>query len=174
MLLVFLICQAFSTGLYHSVFLHLIIQCHDTHLILSLYNISGLILREIKEFWRVALLLSILFYRETGTPAGTLDEQDELRRRKEKYIRAERSITDLGKLTNDGCGICGWFFPPYLQAPRFTLFIHTLGQLFWFYWFSAPDLDGVWKLKPILDGKSIMGVMQVKSGGPLIGKWVRC
>jgi len=33
------------------------------------------------------------------------------------------------------------------------------------------DLDGVWKLKPVLDGKSIMGVMQVKSGGPLIGKW---
>lgn len=89
---------------------------------------AGLILREIKEFWRVALLLSILFYRETETAAGTLDEQDELRRRKEKYIRVERSITDL-------------------------------------------DLDGVWKLKPILDGKSIMGVMQVKSGGPLIGKW---
>lgn len=89
---------------------------------------AGLILREIKEFWRVALLLSILFYRETETAAGTLNEHDELRRRKEKYIRVERSITEL-------------------------------------------DLDGVWKLKPILDGKSIMGVMQVKSGGPLIGKW---
>nr|CAB3463211.1 unnamed protein product [Digitaria exilis] len=32
-------------------------------------------------------------------------------------------------------------------------------------------LDEVSKLKPVLDGKSIMGVMQVKSGGPLIGKW---
>ncbi|RLM98089.1 putative CCA tRNA nucleotidyltransferase 2 [Panicum miliaceum] len=33
------------------------------------------------------------------------------------------------------------------------------------------DLDGVWKLKAVLDGKSIMGVMQVKSGGPLVGTW---
>lgn len=27
-------------------------------------------------------------------------------------------------------------------------------------------------MKPLLDGKAIIGVMQVKSGGPLIGKWV--
>lgn len=41
------------------------------------------------------------------------------------------------------------------------------------YGFPSPDLDGVWKLKPVLDGKSIMGVLQVKSGGPLIGQWVQ-
>uniref|UniRef100_A0A0A9AP50 Uncharacterized protein n=1 Tax=Arundo donax TaxID=35708 RepID=A0A0A9AP50_ARUDO len=88
---------------------------------------AGLIIREIKDFWRVALLISILSYLEAENAGGVLSQQDELHQRKEKYIRAERSITDL-------------------------------------------DLDGVWKLKPLLDGKAIMGVMQVK-GGPLIGKW---
>ncbi|XP_062204118.1 CCA tRNA nucleotidyltransferase, mitochondrial-like isoform X2 [Phragmites australis] len=88
---------------------------------------AGLLLREIKDFWRVALLISILSYPEAENVGDILSQQDELHRRKEKYIRAERSITDL-------------------------------------------DLDGVWKLKPLLDGKTIMGVMQVK-GGPLIGKW---
>ncbi|XP_062202111.1 tRNA nucleotidyltransferase cca2-like [Phragmites australis] len=88
---------------------------------------AGLILREIKDFWRVALLISILSYPEAEN-AGSILSQQELHRRKEKYISVERSITDL-------------------------------------------DLDGVWKLKPLLDGKAIMGVMQVKSGGPLIGKW---
>ncbi|KAG0520248.1 hypothetical protein BDA96_08G057600 [Sorghum bicolor] len=88
---------------------------------------AGLILREIKDFWRVALLLSIISYPEAENAADTLNKQDELHQRKEKYIIVEHFITDL-------------------------------------------DLDGVWKLKPVLDGKSIMGVMQVK-GGPLIGKW---
>ncbi|RLN30446.1 putative CCA tRNA nucleotidyltransferase 2 [Panicum miliaceum] len=89
---------------------------------------AGLILREIKDFWRVALLVSILSYPEAENAADILNKQVELPLRKEKYIRVERAITGL-------------------------------------------DLDGVWKLKPVLDGKSIMGVMQVKSGGPLIGKW---
>jgi len=57
---------------------------------------SGLILREIKDFWRVALLLSILSYPEAENAADTLNKQDELHRRKEKYIRVERFITDVG------------------------------------------------------------------------------
>ncbi|TVT98693.1 hypothetical protein EJB05_55985, partial [Eragrostis curvula] len=89
---------------------------------------AGLLLREIKDFWRVALFISILSNPEVENFVDTLNQQDELQQRKEKYLRVERSITDL-------------------------------------------DLDGVWKLKPLLDGKTIMGVMQVKSGGPLIGKW---
>jgi hypothetical protein len=57
---------------------------------------SGLILREIKDFWRVALLLSILSYPEAENAADILNKQDELQGRKEKYIRVERFITDLG------------------------------------------------------------------------------
>jgi hypothetical protein len=56
----------------------------------------GLILREIKDFWRVALLLSILSYPEAENAADILNKQDELQGRKEKYIRVERFITDLG------------------------------------------------------------------------------
>nr|CAD1837141.1 unnamed protein product [Ananas comosus var. bracteatus] len=33
------------------------------------------------------------------------------------------------------------------------------------------DLDHVWKMKLLLDGKAMMGVLQLKSGGPSIGKW---
>uniref|UniRef100_A0ACD5Y5F5 Uncharacterized protein n=1 Tax=Avena sativa TaxID=4498 RepID=A0ACD5Y5F5_AVESA len=90
--------------------------------------LAGLILREIKGFWRVALFISTLIYPEVGNTSGSLSKQDDLQLRKEKYLSVERSITDL-------------------------------------------DLDGVWKMKPLLDGKAIMGVMEVKSGGPLIGKW---
>nr|CAB3493045.1 unnamed protein product [Digitaria exilis] len=89
---------------------------------------AGLLLREIKDFWRVTLLISILSHPEAENAADILNKQDELHQRKDKYIKVELAITDL-------------------------------------------DLDGVWKLKPLLDGKSIMGIMQVKSGGPLIGKW---
>ncbi|KAK3139436.1 hypothetical protein QOZ80_5AG0383180 [Eleusine coracana subsp. coracana] len=90
---------------------------------------AGLVLREIKDFWRVALFISILSdLKVENNVDDTLNQQDELQRRKEKYLRAERSITDL-------------------------------------------DLDGIWKLKRLLDGKTIMGVLQLKSGGPLIGKW---
>lgn len=133
-------------------------------------NISGLILREIKDFWRVALLISILSYPEAETAADIHNKQDELHRRKEKYIKVERSITDLGNLVNDGCGICAFPITTTLRVWGLSCSYHC--SIVLVYCFSSPDLDGVWKLKPVLDGKSIMGVMQVKSGGPLIGKWV--
>jgi tRNA nucleotidyltransferase/poly(A) polymerase len=89
---------------------------------------AGFVLNEIKDLWRVALAISIICYPEAENAGGTLSEQqDELHRRKEQYMRVERSITDLG-------------------------------------------LDEVWKLKPLVDGKIIMRIMQ-KSGGALIGEW---
>ncbi|CAL5019147.1 unnamed protein product [Urochloa decumbens] len=56
---------------------------------------AGLILDEIKDLWRVALLISILSYPEAENARETLRQQDELHRRKQKYIRVERSITYL-------------------------------------------------------------------------------
>uniref|UniRef100_A0ACD5TQX8 Uncharacterized protein n=1 Tax=Avena sativa TaxID=4498 RepID=A0ACD5TQX8_AVESA len=53
--------------------------------------LAGLVLCEIKEHWRVALLISTLSYPQIGSFS-----QDELHRRKEKYVRVERFITDLG------------------------------------------------------------------------------
>uniref|UniRef100_A0A0E0F9Z3 Poly A polymerase head domain-containing protein n=1 Tax=Oryza meridionalis TaxID=40149 RepID=A0A0E0F9Z3_9ORYZ len=83
--------------------------------------LAGLILREIKDFWHVALFICTLTYPEVSSESDSLGQPEELHQRKEKYTRAEQ-------------------------------------------------LDGVWKMKPLLDGKAIMGIMQVK-GGPLIGKW---
>lgn len=60
-------------------------------------SISGLILREIKGFWRVALFISTLVYPEVGNASDSLGKQDELDKMKERYISVERSITNLGK-----------------------------------------------------------------------------
>ena len=115
----------------------------------------------------MALLVSILSYPEAENAANILNKQDELHWRKEKYIRVERAITDLGKVVNDGCGICDF---PITAIVGIYLFIVCSTVLVCC--FASPDLDGVWKLKPVLDGQSIMGVMQVKSGGPFVGKRV--
>lgn len=62
-------------------------------------NISGLILDEVKDLWRVVLLISILSYPEAKSFGETLSQQeDELHRRKVKYIKVERSITNLGEI----------------------------------------------------------------------------
>ncbi|KAJ3671453.1 hypothetical protein LUZ60_007532 [Juncus effusus] len=90
---------------------------------------AGLLLRQIKEFWRVALLISVLLNSESDiSSVEKIKEIDELDRRKKMYLRAESAITQL-------------------------------------------DLDGVWKAKLMLDGKAIMGILQLKSGGPAIGIW---
>ena len=47
----------------------------------------------------MALLISVVSYPEAE---NALSQQDELSRRKEKYIKIERSINDLGKV-NGGC-----------------------------------------------------------------------
>ncbi|XBI77285.1 hypothetical protein VPH35_070435 [Triticum aestivum] len=58
---------------------------------------AGVVLSEIKDLWRVALAISIIFHPEAENAGGTLSQQrDELHRRKEQYMRVERSITDLG------------------------------------------------------------------------------
>ncbi|KAF7046608.1 hypothetical protein CFC21_055628 [Triticum aestivum] len=58
---------------------------------------AGVVLNEIKDLWRVALAISIIFSPEVENAGGTLrQQQDELHRRKEQYMRVERSITDLG------------------------------------------------------------------------------
>ncbi|KAF8772470.1 hypothetical protein HU200_005726 [Digitaria exilis] len=124
---------------YLSIPTDLVKRVYAGHLLLySLYyfwpkhvtpNISGLILDEVKDLWRVILLISILSYPEAKSFGETLSQQeDELGRTTSRYIKIKRSITNL-------------------------------------------DLDGVWKCKPLLTGKDIKDVMQVKAC-PLIGEWV--
>ncbi|XBI05914.1 hypothetical protein VPH35_133992 [Triticum aestivum] len=58
---------------------------------------AEVVLNEIKDLWRVALAISIIFHPEAESAGGTLSQQqDKLHRRKEQYMRVERSITDLG------------------------------------------------------------------------------
>lgn len=40
-----------------------------------------------------------------------------------------------------------------------------------FCWIAG--LDKVWEVKPLVNGKEIMNVLQLKAGGPLVREWVR-
>lgn len=87
--------------------------------------LAGLLVRQIKDFWRVALLMSTLLYPTDRSCESSGHEVD---RRKEMFLRVESTITKLG-------------------------------------------LDNVWEVKPLLDGRTIMGVLQLKTGGPLVREW---
>ncbi|XP_052170084.1 tRNA nucleotidyltransferase cca2 isoform X2 [Diospyros lotus] len=89
--------------------------------------LTGLLLREIKDFWRVALLVSLLYYPAdvtTESSAGQL----KLEKRKELFGMVEKEIVELG-------------------------------------------LERVWEMKPLVNGKDIMSVLQLKTGGPLVREW---
>lgn len=34
------------------------------------------------------------------------------------------------------------------------------------------ELEKVWELKPLVDGKGIMDILKIKSGGPIVKEWV--
>ncbi|ONK77484.1 uncharacterized protein A4U43_C02F7040 [Asparagus officinalis] len=88
--------------------------------------LAGLLLRQIKDFWRVSLLMSTLIY---PTDDHSYDSNGHLAPdHREIFLKVESTITELG-------------------------------------------LDKVWELKPLLDGKAIMGVLQLKTGGPLVKEW---
>ncbi|TVU17401.1 hypothetical protein EJB05_33436 [Eragrostis curvula] len=57
---------------------------------------AGLILDEIKDLWRVALLISMLSYLEAENAGDTISQQNELHWRREKYIEVERFISGQG------------------------------------------------------------------------------
>lgn len=88
--------------------------------------ITGFLLRELRDFWRVALLISILLH-----PIDSCDSEDEhshFGKRKDLFNAVENSITKLG-------------------------------------------LEKVWDVKPLINGKDVMKVLQLK-GGPLVKEWV--
>ncbi|KAL3641416.1 hypothetical protein CASFOL_016384 [Castilleja foliolosa] len=81
--------------------------------------LTGLLLREIKEFWHAALVLSLLLYPIEDT---------ELNERIKLYHRIESTILEMG-------------------------------------------LDKVWDLKPLVNGKEIINMLQLKTGGPIVREW---
>lgn len=90
--------------------------------------LAGLLLRQIKSFWRVALLLSTLLYPKVEHAGDSLTDNFKTEKRREIFVNVERAISESG-------------------------------------------LNNVWEVKPLLDGKAIMSVLQLKSGGPLIREW---
>ncbi|KAB2635563.1 CCA tRNA nucleotidyltransferase 2 [Pyrus ussuriensis x Pyrus communis] len=91
--------------------------------------LTGFLLREIKDFWRVALLMSTLLYPPNiDCTEDLLSKNFELERRRSLFKAAEDAIFKLG-------------------------------------------LAKVWDVKPLLNGKEIMNVLQLKTGGPLVREW---
>ena len=62
-----------------------------------LLTLAGLLLRQIKDFWRVALLMSTLLYPSTDLARDSNGHLD-LDRRKEIFLSVESTITELGLL----------------------------------------------------------------------------
>ncbi|KAI8563183.1 hypothetical protein RHMOL_Rhmol03G0092600 [Rhododendron molle] len=91
--------------------------------------LAGLLLREIKDFWRVALLASVLLCpTNIDDTNDSSAEQFQLEKRSQIYKIVENAITDLG-------------------------------------------LEKVWEMKPLVNGKDIMSILQLKAGGPLVREW---
>ncbi|XP_031394580.1 tRNA nucleotidyltransferase cca2 isoform X2 [Punica granatum] len=90
----------------------------------------GFLLRDIKDFWRVALLISMLSYpSDVGCSEDSLDNSKHpIEKRREAFKVVEDAIFRLG-------------------------------------------LEKVWEAKPLLNGKEIMSVLQLKAGGPLVREW---
>ncbi|XP_021896000.1 LOW QUALITY PROTEIN: putative CCA tRNA nucleotidyltransferase 2 [Carica papaya] len=91
--------------------------------------LTGFLLREIKESWTVALLMSTLLILSMVTVTqDILNKKFQLDKRKDIFWAVENAIGKLG-------------------------------------------LDKVWEVKPLVNGKEIMNVLQLKAGGPLVREW---
>ncbi|KAI3990301.1 hypothetical protein MKX01_037640 [Papaver californicum] len=91
--------------------------------------LAGLLLREIKSSWRVALLISTLLYPIDFDRADVSpDKQMEFDKRRNLFTTVETAIMKLG-------------------------------------------LENVWDMKPLVNGKEIMTILQLKTGGPQVKEW---
>ncbi|OMO88926.1 hypothetical protein CCACVL1_08108 [Corchorus capsularis] len=91
--------------------------------------LTGLLLKEIKDFWRVALLMSTLLYpTDIDCTRDIINRHFQLDKRKDLFVSIENAIIKLG-------------------------------------------LEKVWDLKPLVNGKDIMNILQLKVGGPLVSEW---
>ncbi|KAK1371817.1 tRNA nucleotidyltransferase cca2 [Heracleum sosnowskyi] len=89
----------------------------------------GLFLREIKDFWRPALLLSTLLFYDDIDSTNSSFEHSKLDKRILLFNQVEDAVTTQG-------------------------------------------LDKIWEVKPLVNGKEIMSILQLKTGGPLVREWV--
>ncbi|XP_022134377.1 putative CCA tRNA nucleotidyltransferase 2 isoform X2 [Momordica charantia] len=105
------------------------VECADVPVTSRIRVLTGLLLREIKDFWPVALLMATLLYpANVDYTEDLLNRHFELERRKELFDVAYNEIVKLG-------------------------------------------LENVWEVKPLVNGKEIMNILQLKTGGPLVREW---
>ncbi|GJY37812.1 hypothetical protein Tco_0424176 [Tanacetum coccineum] len=86
---------------------------------LKLRLLLGLLLNEIKDFWRPALMLSIILIKDS-----TVESKIGV------FEKVEKEILKLG-------------------------------------------LDKVWEVKPLMNTRDIMKLLELKNGGPMVGEWQR-
>ncbi|KAJ0457702.1 putative CCA tRNA nucleotidyltransferase [Helianthus annuus] len=96
----------------------------DVDVSLKLRILLGLLLREIKDLWRAALMLSTLVYNNDSSVEGDLEK------RRQVFTEVEREILKLG-------------------------------------------LDKVWEIKPLINGKDIIRLLELGKGGPVVSEWQR-
>ncbi|KAL8234125.1 hypothetical protein R6Q59_020225 [Mikania micrantha] len=99
----------------------------DVHPSLKLRILLGLLLREIKDFWRAALMLSSLMYQKDSS-VEVIEGDLETKRR--VFREVEQEILKLG-------------------------------------------LDKVWEIKPLINGKDIIRLLELEKGGPVVSEWQR-
>ncbi|KAA0031671.1 putative CCA tRNA nucleotidyltransferase 2 [Cucumis melo var. makuwa] len=105
------------------------VECADVPATSRIRVLTGLLLREIKDFWPVALLMATLLYPANVDYAQDLLNQNfELEKRKELFDVIYNETVKLG-------------------------------------------LENVWEMKPLVNGKEIMNILQLKAGGPLVREW---
>ncbi|XP_076883179.1 tRNA nucleotidyltransferase cca2-like [Bidens hawaiensis] len=99
----------------------------DVNLSLKLRILLGLVVREIKDFWRVALTLSSLLHNSDS--CFEVDEW-ELGKRRQVFKVVEEEILKLG-------------------------------------------LEKVWEVKPLINGKEIIKILELGKGGPVVSECQR-
>ncbi|GJT36877.1 putative CCA tRNA nucleotidyltransferase 2 isoform X1 [Tanacetum coccineum] len=99
----------------------------DVPVPLKLRVLLGLLLRDIKDFWRAALMLSTLLYKNSSSVDAIAGELEE---RREVFKKVEQEIMKLG-------------------------------------------LDKVWEVKPLINGKDIIRLLELGKGGPVVSEWQR-
>ncbi|CAK9313316.1 unnamed protein product [Citrullus colocynthis] len=105
------------------------VECADVPVTSRIRVLTGLLLREIKDFWPVALLMATLLYpANVDYTQDLLNRHFELEKRKELFDVVYNEIVKLG-------------------------------------------LENVWEVKPLVNGKEIMTILQLKAGGPLVREW---
>ncbi|XP_024978152.1 putative CCA tRNA nucleotidyltransferase 2 isoform X1 [Cynara cardunculus var. scolymus] len=86
----------------------------------------GLLLREIKDFWKVALMISTLLYKKSSGEQEIL----KLEENRDLFMEVEQKILKL-------------------------------------------DLEKIWEMKPLINGKEIMRLLELEKGGPVVSEWQR-